>query len=131
MFGIATHAALPMLNYSYFGYMNDVVSIIHMTIRIALVGFVCLIISHRKYFFTSWIWYFGFHMLIRTIVFFLPLLLYHFSGETVYTAEYTVNGTIDYFSRFSVDAFVFAIILVCAIMFEKGVLNARQPQEAT
>lgn len=128
LFGIATHAALPLLNFSYLGYMNDGLPIVHMIIRVALIGFVCLILSHRKYFFTSWIWYFGFHMFVRIAVFFLPMLSYRLGGTTIYAVEYTVNGAIDYITRFSVDAIVFAVILVFAIVFEKGVLTVRQAQ---
>lgn len=125
LFGLATHAAMPMLNFSYIGYMNDGVPILHMFVRVALVGFVCLIMSHRKYFFTSWIWYFGFHMLVRVAVFFLPLLSDSLDGKTMYTVEYTISGALEYFSRFTIDAVIFVIILVFAIVFEKGVLTVR------
>lgn len=125
LFGIATHAALPLLNFSHLGYMNDGVPILHMIVRLALIGFVCLIMSHRKYFFTSWIWYFGFHMLVRVAVFFLPLLSDSLDGKTMYTVEYTISGALEYFSRFTVDALIFVVILAFAIMFEKGVLTVR------
>lgn len=125
LFGIATHTALPLLNFSYLGYVNDGVPILHMIVRVALIGFICLIMSHRKHFFTSWIWYFGFHMLIRIAVFFLPLLSNQLDGKTMYTVEYTINGAIEYLSRFTVDAVIFAVILVFAIVFEKGVLTVR------
>lgn len=128
LFGIATHVALPLLNFSYFEYMNDGVPILHMLIRIVLVGFICLIMSHRKYFLTSWIWYFGFHIFIRMAVFFLPLLSESLAGTTMYTVEYSINGAIQYLSRFSVDAIIFAVILVFAIIFEKGVLAVRPAQ---
>lgn len=125
LFGIATHAALPLLNFSYLGYMNDGVPILHMIVRVALIGFVCLIMSHRRYFFTSWIWYFGFHMLVRIAVFFLPLLSDSLDGMTMYTVEYTISGALEYFSRFTIDALIFVIILTFAIVFEKGVLTVR------
>lgn len=125
LFGIATHAALPMLNFSYIGLMGDGVPILHMITRIALVGFVCLIMSHRKYFFTSWIWYFGFHMLVRIAVFFLPLLSNQLDGFTIYTVEYNFYGVLDYLSKFTVDYIIFAVILTFAIVFEKGVLTVR------
>lgn len=128
LFGIATHAALPLLNYSYFGYMSDGVPILHMILRVSLIGFLCLIMSHRKYFFTSWIWYFGFHMLIRAAVFFLPLLSNQLDGTTMYMMNYTLNGAIEFFSCFTIDGIVFAVILVFAIVFEKGVLTVRQAQ---
>lgn len=125
LFGIATHAALPMLNYTYLGHVSDGVPLFHMIIRVALIGFVCLIISHREHFFTSWIWYFGFHVFIRVVVFFLPLLNNVFAAQTVYSMEYTATGAIEYLSRFSVDAIIFVVILMFAIAFEKGVLTVR------
>lgn len=131
LFGIATHAALPLLNFSYLVYINDGVPILHMIVRVALVGFICLIMSHRKFFFTSWIWYFGFHMFIRIAVFFLPLLSDSLDGTTMYTVEYSINGAIQYLSCFSVDAIIFAVILVFAIVFEKGVLPVRSAQRTS
>lgn len=125
LFGIATHAALPLLNFSYFEYMNDGVPILHMLMRIILVGFICLIMSHRKYFFTSWIWYFCFHWLIRIAVYFLPILSDRIEGTTMYTVEYNVIGAIDYLSRFTIDTVIFAVILVFAVVFEKGVLTVK------
>lgn len=123
LFGIATHAALPLLNFAYFGNINDGVPILHMIVRIALVGFVCLIMSHRKHFFTSWIWYFGFHMFIRIVVFFLPLLSNILDGTTIYTVEYTTSGALEYLLRFTVDSVIFVVILLFAVVFEKGVLT--------
>ncbi|HBC89962.1 MAG TPA: hypothetical protein DCZ00_00780, partial [Lactococcus sp.] len=64
-------------------------------------------------------------MFIRTAVFFLPLLSDSLDGTTMYTVEYSINGAIQYLSRFSVDAIIFAVILVFAIVFEKGVLPVR------
>lgn len=125
LFGIATHAALPLLNFSYLEYMNDGVPILHMIVRVALVGFICLIMSHRKYFFTSWIWYFGFHIFIRIAVFFLPLLSDSIDGTTMYTVEYSISGAIEYFSHFTIDTIIFAVILSFAIVFEKGVLSVK------
>ncbi len=132
LFGIVTHVAIPMLNFSYLGYYMDVVDAVpslHMKIRVVLIGFVCLIMSHRKHFFTSWIWYFGFHILIRVAVFFLPLLINCIDGVTIYTVEYTLNGALEFFSRFTIDALIFAVVLVFAIVFEKGVITVRPPQK--
>lgn len=130
LFGIVTHAALPLLNFSYIEQMSDGLPIVHMIVRVVLVGFICLIISHRKHFFTSWIWYFGFHILIRIIVFFLPLIINSLGGSTIYTVEYTLSGATEYLSRFTIDAIFFAVVLVFAIVFEKGVLTVRSAKKA-
>ena len=129
LFGIATHAALPLLNFSYIEQMSDGLPIVHVIVRVVLVGFICLIISYRKHFFTSWIWYFGFHILIRIIVFLLPLLSNSLDGSIIYTVEYTLGGATEYLSRFTVDAIFFAVVLVFAIVFEKGVLTVRSARK--
>lgn len=131
LFGIATHAALPLLNFAYLGYMNDGVAILHMIIRIVLVGFLCLIMSHRRYFFTSWIWYFGFHILIRIAVLFLPLLSNRLNDSTIYTVDCTLNEVIEYLTHFTVDTIIFAVILVFAIVFEKNVLTINLTRKTT
>lgn len=130
LFGIATHAALPLLNFSYLEQMGDGLSLVRMIVRLVLVGFICLIISYRKHFFTSWIWYFGFHISIRLVAFFLPLLSNSLGGSTIYAVEYTLGGAIEYLSRFIVDAIFFAVVLVFAIVFEKGVLTVRPTRKA-
>lgn len=125
LFGIATHAALPMLNFAYLGYINDVGIILHMVIRILLVGFLCLIMSHRRFFFTSWMWYFGFHILSRITRYFLPLLSNRINGSPTHTLDYNINGLIEYLANFTTDIVIFAIVLVFAIIFEKNVLTVK------
>lgn len=128
LFGIATHAALPLLNFSYFGDMSIGVPILHMILRVVLIGLLCIIMSHRKYFFTSWIWYFGFHMFIRIAVFFLPLLCNLIDWAETYAVDYSLSSAIEYFSRFTIDGIAFAVVLVFAVVFEKGVLTAKSVQ---
>lgn len=124
LFGIATHGALPFLNFAYIEYM-DGVSITIMVVRVLLAGFLCLIISHRKYFYTSWIWYFGFHIFLRVGVFLIPLISELVAGEPLYELSYTLETTLEYFSRFTMDTIIFAVILAFAIVFEKGVLTVK------
>jgi len=45
---------------------------------------------------------------------------------TTQAVEYTLSGTLQYLSQFTVDAIIFAVILIFAIVFEKGVLAARR-----
>lgn len=124
VFGIATHAALPLLNFSCLESINNKIPIWHMIVRVVLIGFVCLIMSYRKYFFTSWIWYFGFHMLIRGILFFPSVRM---------SNCFEVSGILESFSRFisyfTIDILIFIVILAIAIIFEKGVLTVRTTQE--
>lgn len=126
VFGIATHAALPLLNFSCLESINNKIPIWHMIVRVVLIGFVCLIMSYRKYFFTSWIWYFGFHMLVRVIVLSLPLRINSLDGMARY---YTIRGILKGFSYFTIDILIFIVILAIAIIFEKGVLTVRTTQE--
>lgn len=123
LFGIAVNVALPMLNFSYFANIHEVIPAIQMGFRLILVGFLCVIISHRKHFFTSWIWYFGMHLLIRAAVFMSPLLLSLFDSTETLGYAYTFNGVVGFLSRFIVDLSAFAVILVFAIVFDKGIIN--------
>ena len=125
LFGLVTHASIPMLNFSYFKEMNLGVPVLHMIIRIVLVGFICAIVSHRKYFFTGWIWYFVFHMLLRVAVLFLPLLSNNLNGFISYKPDYSLNIAIEYFSHFAVDIVAFFVILAFSIVFEKKVITAK------
>lgn len=122
-FGVATHAALPFLNFSYIELM-DGATIILMIVRVILAGVLCLILSHREYFYTSWIWYFGFHMFLRGIKFLIPLMGNLINGQADYASQYTFAATIQYFSQFSMDVIIFVIVLVFGIVFEKGVLES-------
>lgn len=131
LFGVATHSALMLLNFAYLDYIEDGVPILHMFARIALIGFTCTIMSHRKYFFTSWIWYFVFHIIIRIIVFFLPMVIENYIGLTPdFHVEYTVSGAVEFFSRFWIDAAFFVAILLISIIFEKGVLRLKPAKKA-
>ena len=69
-------------------------------------------------------------MLIRGAVFFLPLLSDSLDGSTIYTVEYTLSGALEYLSRFTVDTVIFVVVLVFAIVFEKGVLAVRPAKKA-
>ncbi len=128
LFGLSAHIALPLLHLRDIGQFNDFLPFLYLLLRLLLVGFVCLIISHRRYFFTSWIWYFGFHMLLRTAAYFLPLLCRELELQTAYYPGYTVRSALRYFSGFTVDAIAFLVVLAFAIVFEKAVL--RRPKRA-
>ena len=126
LFGMATHAALPMLNFTYFGELSAQ-EIFLLLLRVILAGFLCLIISHRRYFYTSWIWYFGFHMLLRIITFLMPLtpaLIYRHTVAT--SAEYSFPYILEYFSRFSLDYAIFLVVLIFSIVFEKAVIPIKE-----
>lgn len=122
LFGIATHGALLFLNFAYIENMGEIV-IVKIIIRIVLAGFLCLIISYRKYFYTSWIWYFSFHIFLRLTIFFMPLLRNYISDVPLFDATYTLGSILEYLSHFIMDAIIFVIILAFAIVFEKGVLT--------
>jgi len=126
LFGFVTHAALPMLNFASLESVSGPTALWAVLVRVILAGFICLIMSNREYFFTSWIWYFGFHIINRLVAFFLPLLMDKTDETTTQAVEYTLSGTLQYLSQFTVDAIIFAVILIFAIVFEKGVLAARR-----
>ena len=130
LFGIAVNVALPMLNFSYFANINEVIPVIQMGFRLILVGFLCVIISHRKHFFTSWIWYFGMHLLIRAAVFMSPLILSLFDSSETLGYAYTFDGVMGFLSGFIVDFVIFAVVLVFAIVFDKGIINNKAVNRA-
>lgn len=131
IFGIAANAALPLLNYSYFEDIEITVPLLHMILRIALIGIICAIISHRKYFFTGWIWYFIFHIFIRLAVYFMPMLINAYNEKAIINIkEIDLTAVVEYLSQFTVDAFIFAIILFISILYEKVVLTVKLPKKA-
>lgn len=129
LFGIATYVALPLLNFPDLRDINGVVFSWEIYGFSAVVGLVCLIISRRKYFFTSWIWYFAFHMFMRIGGFLVSLLIDSYVGRSMYTAGYTVRRFIEYLSHFTVDIVIFTLILVFSIAFEKGVLTVNSKRK--
>lgn len=129
LFGLATHIALPLLHFRDVSQLLDLLPFFYMLLRLLLVGFVCLIISHRRYFFTAWIWYFGFHMLLRTAAYFMPLLCQALDIQTLYYPGYTLRSALRYFSGFTWDAIAFLLVLAFAIVFEKAILRRGKPKK--
>ena len=125
LFGTATHLALPLLNFYAFEFVSGPVPLVHMILRVLLIGLLCLIMSRRKHFFTSWIWYFGFHMLLRILVFLLPMVEDILEGGP-YMLELILLRLRDCLSFFTLDAVIFVVILAFAIVFEKGVLTVQR-----
>lgn len=129
LLGIVTFAALPLINFSnveYYGW----VAIVQMLIRIVLAGIICLIISYRKYFYTSWIWYFVFHILLRTVIFFTPMFLNLTQNRVLDTSGYTIGTALKYYASFKIDYIVFAVILIFAIIFEKAIIPVEMKKSA-
>lgn len=124
LLGLVTFAALPMINFSYVIYYG-VEAILQMIIRIVAAGFLCLIISFRKYFYTSWIWYFGYHILMRTVVFLTPMFLRLIHSGTLNSSGYSVSTTLRYYSSFKLDYIVFFAILFFAIIFERAIIPVK------
>lgn len=93
--GIVVYAAIPFL---YFEYLRNFESesIVQMVIRVVLAGFLCAIISNRKYFYTSWILYFVYHITTRTIALFMPMLWDLVNGMSIDKAGYSASVILDY-----------------------------------
>lgn len=130
LFGIVTHATLPFLNFTLIENMDEFARNL-MIMRIALAGFLCLILSYRKYFYTSWIWYFCFHMFLRIFVFLYPKISELVEIDTFSEFQYIVGLTLEYLSHYIVDVIIFGIVLVFAIIFEKGILPLGNAQKTT
>jgi hypothetical protein len=114
----------PLLNFSFvIENIGNVELILLLLLRIILAGFLCLIMSYRKYFFIRWIWYFIFHMLIR-IISFLPILNESVIEKTRFITH-TLTFTFEYIFSFRMDTIIFVIILVFAVLFEINILNTK------
>lgn len=122
--GIVTYAAIPMINFAYVGYYSSEAAV-QMIIRILLAGFICLIMSCRKCFYTSWIWYFVFHILIRTMVLLTPMFLNSIGKQELDTTGYTLAIVLNYYKSFRTDYLIFGIILVFAIIFERVIIPVK------
>lgn len=123
LFGVTTHAVIPLLNFSYLSYYGVTISSI--IFQLALTGLICLIMCYRKHFFTCWIWYFVFREGIRFAAY-ISIYLSDFTDIGLsYTGEFLRSAAIEYLPRFIIDAVIFAVVLIFALIFEKGVLTLR------
>lgn len=131
LFGLATHGALAFLNYNVLPHVG-LLPLVLLGMRVLLGAAVCSIISCRKYFYTGWIWYFGFHMFLRMATYLVPLGQALVYGTPLEDLPFTVGGTLQYLSQFALDAAVFLVVLGFAIVFEKAVLTVEEekPQPA-
>lgn len=115
LLGLTTFAATPMLNFTFFGQIPPEI-MIFIVVRALLAGLLCLVISFRRYFYTSWIWYFGFHMFTRISMLVMDIVINKTGINNI------IGTTIDYLSKFIGDYILFAIILAFAIVFEKAII---------
>jgi hypothetical protein len=128
LLGVTVFAVEPLLYFSNIEAMRsmDGSLLIFLLIRIVLAGFVCLIISCRKQFFTGWIWYMVFHMLLRAGTHFIYIVRYH-SGSVNATVLKEFLFSLRYYV---LDYLIFFFILAFAIVFERAVLRAKMPASA-
>lgn len=122
--GIVTYAAIPMINFEFVGYF-PLDTVVQMLIRIFMAGIICVIMSSRKYFYTSWIWYFVFHILTRTMVFLTPMFLRSIQARGLSVTGYDLTTTLDYYRSFRTDYILFGVILIFAIIFERAVIPVK------
>ena len=128
--GIVTYAAIPMISFEFVGYFT-LDAIVQMMIRIFMAGSVCLIMSSRKYFYTSWIWYFVFHILTRTLVFLTPMFHYWLESREINMTGYDLPVVLDYFRSFRTDYILFGVVLIFAIIFERAVIPVKTESSTT
>ena len=123
LLGLTTFAAMPMLNFSFFGQIPPEM-MLFIVIRALLAGLLCLIISYRNYFYTSWIWYFGFHMFTRISMLVMDIVINKNGVNNIFE---TIT---EYLSKFLGDYILFVIILAFAIVFEKAILPMKTSKTA-
>ena len=93
--------------------------------RSLVAGLLCLLISFRRYFYTSWIWYFGFHMLTRVTVLIMDMTINKTGTDNV------IKTVFDYLGKFVGDYIFFAIVLAFAIVFEKAIIPMKITKATT
>ncbi len=135
LFGVATYMTLALLYGNNF-IIDDLSGVFIFLERIILVGVLCVIISKRIYFYTSWIWYFSFHMLFRIEIVVLPPvvnLLQDLSAEqpeVSFEVAPILKNLVVSLSQYKVDYIIFVVVLVFAIVFEKVVLSTGNKAKA-
>lgn len=122
LFGLTTYAAMPLLNFDRMARIFNTPLFYQIIANALLAGAVCAIICYRKYFYTSWIWYYAYHVLTRIIAYFMPMIF----GRGGRRFLYSLHGAAKFFSQFIMEAIIFAVILIFAIIFEKGVLGLKR-----
>lgn len=122
LFGLITFAAIPLLNYSVFD--GNETLILYCLQQAVLAGFLCLIMSYRRYFYTSWIWFFGFFLLENFVGLVFDVLVFGSINQLTFRNIY-----LNFFELIP-DVIVFAVILVFSIVFEKHVLETKPKKTA-
>ena len=124
LLGLTTFAATPMLNFTFFGQIPPEI-MLFIVCRSLVAGLLCLLISFRRYFYTSWIWYFGFHMLTRVTVLIMDMTINKTGTDNV------IKTVFDYLGKFVGDYIFFAIVLAFAIVFEKAIIPMKITKATT
>lgn len=128
-FGLTVYTMLPFLNIIeiYQIVENNGLLLSYLAVLISAVGILSIIMSYRKYFFTSWIWYFVFHISMR----FFSLKLIDMPREAPYKAGDFFRLFPDFMPSLMIDGVIFLLILLFAVIFEKGVLSLKKAETAT
>lgn len=117
LFGTATFAALPLMNYSdvidYLGWIE----IVFLLTQILIMGILCAIMSSRTYFYVSWLWCGGCSILLRVATL-LVLAGRNLDLDTL--GEHL-------FWRVIPEYIAFVVILGFAILFERLVIQKKTP----
>ena len=124
LLGLTTFAATPMLNFTFFGQIRPEI-MLFIVCRSLVAGLLCLLISFRRYFYTSWIWYFGFHMLTRVTVLIMDMTINKTGTDNV------IKTVFDYLGKFVGDYIFFVIVLAFAIVFEKAIIPMKITKATT
>ena len=124
-FATACLLLIPTVKPDYLMSLDNFGGLYIVLIKLILMLVVSFLISGRKYFYNGWIIYFIYHLIGRALVFLnqVSKLRYHFPGEVT---EDLFNSLVMYYLRdIRIDFFIFAIILIVSIIFERKILNQR------
>lgn len=133
LFGVATFAALPLMNYSTViadSYRIDraaiyFISLMNIVVLVLIMGILCAVMSGQTYFYVSWLWYGGCSILLKAAV---CLLLTAFNGRGLELPGLDVLGK--FLLQFTPEYILFVVVLGFAILFERLVIKKPGPKKA-
>ena len=124
-FATACLLLIPTVKPDYIQSLMNEASLAIVLINMVLMLVVSFLISGRKYFYNGWIIYFIYHLIGRALVFFNLLLESGTYNIKMDFGQVQKRMLMIYLKDMRIDFFLFAIILIVAIIFERKILNQR------
>lgn len=124
-FATACLLLIPTVKPDYIQSLMNEASFVIVLINLILMLIVSFLISGRKYFYNGWIIYFIYHLVGRALVFLNLLIESGIYNIKMDFGQVQKRMLMIYLNDMRIDFFLFAIILIVAIIFERKILNQR------